>query len=186
MQELRVFRDVTALLAAVRRLAVGRTGVISIDGWDGSGKSSLARDVAAAIHCRYIDLDTYLHANSGGYVEHLRYDELGAHVTAIDSDVCVVEGVCVLDILQRIRVTPTLKIYVKLISAQETWPPDRWLDFGSADEAIADHRATMRLISLASRRAAEAPWDHLEEELITYHHAWHPHETADVYFERIE
>lgn len=158
-------------------------GLIAVDGWDGSGKSTLARALAEADSRQYIELDTCLDRGQGGYLDHIRYAELGQRLVERDAPK-IIEGVFVREVLARLGHAPAMWIYVKLLSRVDTWHPERWFEFESASEAIADHRQTLALFSRASRRPQLV--DGLEEELIEYHFKWRPHEASDVIFERVE
>ncbi|MGE0592689.1 MAG: shikimate kinase [Vicinamibacterales bacterium] len=158
-------------------------GLIAVDGWDGSGKSTLASALAQAVSCEYVEVDKFLERNQGGYLDRIRYPELGARLGEL-TELVVVEGVCLREVLARLGHAPAMSIYVKVLSSVGTWHPGRWCEFESAGEAIANHRQTLSLFARAT--AQPQPIDGLEEELIEYHFKWRPHEVSQLILERVE
>lgn len=68
MIELETSQELAALL---RESGYGRIG---IDGVDGSGKTTLAKNLAEQLDVPLISLDDYLDEKRDGYLDHLRYE----------------------------------------------------------------------------------------------------------------
>src|ERR1051325_4286141 len=95
-------------LGAVGSKSAGRIG---IDGNNGSGKSTLARSLADALACRLFSLDDYLDRNKGGFLAFIDYQRLRADVD--EHKEYVIEGVCLLEVLQRAGLSIDALVYVK-------------------------------------------------------------------------
>lgn len=90
-----------------RRLLIG------IDGRDGEGKSTTARWLAYTLGMPALETDTYLLAGADDYT--LRYDELGRSIASrLSRDrPVIVEGVFLLNTLERVGLAADILIYVK-------------------------------------------------------------------------
>jgi uridine kinase len=81
------YDDVVELARELRgRLPTHGPAIVSVDGWTGSGKSTVAKAVADRIGCACVSLDDYLDRHRGGYLEHLDYPKLKADLVI---DTCV-------------------------------------------------------------------------------------------------
>ena len=103
--------DVEHLVAA---LATSRAKVIAIDGRLGSGKTTLADQLGDRLGHRVIHLDDFVRPRQGSYVAAL---DLEAFTEALSSEAqrqrtLIVEGVCVLAILDMASVAADKLIFV--------------------------------------------------------------------------
>jgi hypothetical protein len=83
--------------------------IIGIDGYYGAGKTTLADALSAAIGIRNAHLDDYLHRHQGSYVSSLRFPDLSV---ALRNLPVIVEGLCLLAVLDQLGMKPDLLIYV--------------------------------------------------------------------------
>src|SRR5690242_17309784 len=83
-----------ALLAALRG-----SRRVGIDGIDGCGKTTLAKIIAAKLGRKLFSLDDYLEKDKGKFIEFIDYAKLCAEADAAGE--YVIEGVCLLRVLQR-------------------------------------------------------------------------------------
>lgn len=166
--------------------------IITIDGFDGVGKSRIAGYLAGELGLTMIGLDDFLEKQKGCFLEALKIDEILSKVTDT-LDVhgrIIVEGCLVESVLERIGTSPNFRIYIMQVTRMWSQPEMEWIkehdalySGKSADELVA------KLEELATR-AAQMPekfggggvgeLPNLERELIRYHAQWRPHDCADV------
>lgn len=164
--------------------------LVTLDGFDGVGKSTIGKALAAQVGAALVGLDSFLNEDRGVFLEELRFDEIAS---AIDVAVqagkrVVVEGCMVDEVLRRVGRRAGFRIYLMRISRTlgvEFDSIDKYDElYGdkSAEELIAEEEET-------ARKAAELPeWfgnsdgkvPSLDIELIRYHRQVRPHDTADV------
>jgi hypothetical protein len=90
--------------------------VSAIDGFQASGKTTLARSLATHWNLQVISADDYLNRNQGGFFAHLKLEELSDALQKTTP--CIFEGLCALQILEAVKVSPDLMIYVKRMTIQ--------------------------------------------------------------------
>jgi hypothetical protein len=175
-----------AVLDLVR---VRRPSVVAIDGCDGSGKSTLARYLATQLERPLFELDTYLDKNLGLYVSAIKFDDLKRDIGKF-SDM-IIEGVCLMEVLRRLDITPDLTIYVKRMHlgvwAEED---DYTLEPDEIDIKLANVKESIRMMEDIGKppgapepRLSEIELG-LEEELIRYHAKYRPQNSSDIIFQR--
>lgn len=152
--------------------------VIGIDGINGSGKSCLAEQLAPLLRAKHINLDDFLNPSQGGFLNHLRYDELRKVISqAMAEGPVIVEGVCLREVLRRLCLEAELHIYIKHNIVCGYWQGGSFLNSGFLDEALAEEKER------ALRDDADT-LSGLRLELINYHHKYLPHENPDFVYER--
>ena len=187
-----VINSVSELAELLTRMLIdGDETIIAIDGMCGSGKSTLAREISQLLGATHIELDNYLNKNLPGFVEHIEYDEVGQAVgnSSKQQKAIIVEGVCVLEILKRLEYKPDVLIYVKRLGQDGSWddeiinfPPDQ-----TAEEVIANlKRSTEMITEMIRVGVSPSNRETVLDEIIRYHYEYHPHEEADVVFERVQ
>lgn len=193
MQE--TFSDPADLTDRLRDL-IGTEGVVvSVDGIDGSGKSNLGRILARRLDAVHIEIDDFLDRKKGGFIDHIRYSELEEAIQSILSEnICIVEGCCALEVLQRLNIIPTVTVYVKRIVAGFLWHDGRFLDkYESSEAAIAGKIEDLEKFQslIPDLENADVENDNgktdltgLRKELIRYHYDYLPHKKAQFIFER--
>ena len=170
-----IYNDEYTLISSIRDLSLKSPSIISIDGVDGVGKSTLSCKIAEELSLPNIEIDTFVQEQQDGYTKYIDYDRLGERIVQdrISNQMIVVEGICVQQVLKKMSLTPDVSVYVKVIDGYGFWmdqirlfPPGK-----SADEMINERK--VKGFSLG----------HVEE-IICYHYTFKPHENADYIFER--
>lgn len=163
-------------------------GLISVDGLDGVGKSTLAQTLSECTGAALVQLDELLRQNQDTFLQALDLVELRRRVRK--KDLVIVEGCTVLAALEKIAMAPDLKIYVVRTSRMLNQPNLEWVD---EHELLLGDRSASELIQEEeeqSRRWVQAPVEFggggspelpgLVKELITYHRDFAPHQSADI------
>lgn len=167
--------DERKMIGVIQNLSFELPKIISIDGVDGVGKSSLAQKMSDESNLQHLEIDNYIQKQQGGYIDHIDYSLLTKSIRQFINakQGIVLEGVCVQQVLKKINLASTVKIYIRMIDEYGLWmhqmllfPPDK-----SADEVIAE------------RKAKRFPLGHMED-IIRYHYTFKPYESADYIFER--
>jgi hypothetical protein len=141
---------------------------VLIDGWLGSGKTTLALTLASHFNGSAIDVDCYLTQQQDKFVEALDINRL---VNDIQQATCpFVSGICMRQVHAIIGNPSALHVYVKRMA---NWG---WAD---EDEALAINGPLHELDKIAPPGAATL-------ETRGYHEKWQPHIIADAVFERFE
>lgn len=164
----RIARSAAEVSVAVTAL-IPRISLIAIDGVPGAGKSTLREQLAKDLGAGEVDLDDFLIRNQGKFVDALRMEDLAAALTSARRPI-VASGICMLQVLHRLKREPDALIYVKRMAI---WG---WAD---ADEVEGSQIEELAAISGLS--------DHemvLELEVRAYHRQFMPQEVAQVVFER--
>ena len=151
-----------------------RATIVGIDGLDNCRKTSLAARIAGHTGHQVINLDSMLDRNRGSYVDFIDIDALRL---AAEGKKVVIEGVCLLRVLERAELDPDLLIYVKR-NRHQLWADEDELGL---NEPLEAHLERLRQFS-AMLRGLEKPESGLGlgEEIIRYHHEFRPHERADI------
>jgi hypothetical protein len=192
---MREVADVNELAQAIRAKVEGRARpVIGIDGADGSGKTFLATEIGTVLNLSVVSVDDFVEKERGNYVEHIQQAELEAALGSAETGV-IVEGVCLLDVVDRLALSADCLVYVKRCDADGFWYEDG--DYGdpsgSADVVIARLSQQLAAVADLSCRFHNEPGDPfagsvtpLREEIIRYHYRARPHERADFVYLRRE
>ena len=173
--EVSVCTDEGKLIRSIENLSLKSPSIVSIDGVDGVGKSTLACKFAEELNLLQIEIDTFVQEQQAGYIDYIKYDRLSESIkqAIIANQVIILEGICVQQVLKKLGLNSYAKVYVKVIDNYGFWmdqirffPPEK-----SADEMIAE------------RKAKRFSLGHVED-IIRYHYTFKPHENADYIFER--
>ena len=107
----------------VRELAYG--DVAAIEGFVGSGKTSLADQLAASTGATAVHLDDFIADGSEElpYWDRLDYKRLAEAITAARSSDqgALVEGICLQVVLRKLDLSPSFGIYVMRVSHTGNW-----------------------------------------------------------------
>src|SRR5437879_5862476 len=96
---------------------------IGIDGADGSGKTYLAHEIGATLNLPVVSLDDFVEKERGNYAKYIRYSDLRAIVAQAHEGV-IVEGICLLDVLNRLGLSADCLVYVKRCDGEGVWYED--------------------------------------------------------------
>jgi hypothetical protein len=172
-------REIKSALEAAEILRTVSAKVIAVDGAHGSGKSHFARELGAAIGFPVVHLDAFLDRNKGEYARYLDYAALSARLSSLDA--VIVEGICALEIFARHGLTADALVYVKRMH-RGLWTEENDLD---VQLGIEDHLAIVRRrIQPIAEKLGESDDLGLADEVIRYHAAHRPHESASLVFLR--
>ena len=150
--------------------------IIGIDGFDGSGKTYLSREIGKKLNIPVLSLDGYLIKGKESYVEHVKYKEISEFIEK-NKNSFIVEGVCLLDVLKKLHLDLDCLIYIKLLDEDGVWR--------------AEEECDIRAFNEETRKSLEdkiKSWNlnDLGKEIIYYHVNNSPVEKANYVFERIE
>ena len=167
MREVENVEEVAEALAGMRR--------IGVDGTDGVGKSTLSKRLGEMIGVPVFALDDFLEKEQGGFVEHIKYDELRASLA--DEGRLLIEGVCLREVLSRAAISVDAFVYVKRYHL-DVWSDECELDI---DEPLEQFIKRER--DLCSRLVGEKLKSFgLGEEIIRYHFQYRPFRDAHVIY----
>ena len=169
--------------------------LISIDGRSGSGKTMLSTEITQQLNIEHINLDDddYLKKKQDEFVDAIKYGSLLSKIEVArkENKPILIEGICIIKILERIKVIPTFKIYVK-----KTIVGGFWLDGTDYDYTIPLENTLQRLeeelkkiTEITSKIDKEDISENCTKEGITietlrYHYEYHPDLEADLIYTR--
>jgi hypothetical protein len=168
--------DVNKLVAHIRDKGYSRIGV---DGTNGAGKSTMAGALARALGLNHVNLDDYLVKKQGGFLDHLKYDDIKQKTSELGC--FVIDGVCLLSVLEKIETPIDCLVYVKRMCHGLWADEDECEVTGEVEDYIRKERETVRLIE-----GSETTPDTLglAEEIIRYHDKYKPHRKAELFYTR--
>ncbi|MGI0011097.1 MAG: hypothetical protein ACREAE_06840 [Nitrosopumilaceae archaeon] len=163
-----------------------RFTVVGIDGKDGVGKSTLAVALANELELELVELDKHLTKNQGGYVDYIRYpvlDEILRNAKRLQISV-IVEGICLIKVLERLMLKPDILIYVKRVMPDGFWYDSYYCEPNEKPEEL------LKSIKESNEKAHQlfgspSKQDDLKFRIIEYHQEYKPTEMADYFFERV-
>ena len=166
--------------------------LIAVDGVDGSGKSSLSKDLSEELGYLHINLDDYLEKNRGNFVKYIKYELLEKKIKSTKNPV-IIEGVCVLDVLKNLKLRPDYLIYIKRMSDFGFWYDDYLCDVkADIDGFIENENLELKKFSevMANINGEEFNSENckipkLREEIIRYHYEFKPHNHANFIFKKL-
>ncbi len=174
--------------------------IISIDGMDGSGKSTLASYLAKHLNMYHmaLDEDKYLITQKGTYVNFIRYDILETDLSEFrdKNQRIIIDGICILEILDNINIKPDLKIYVKNVkrlAASFHWFDGEIFDYSrDVEEVLKEKEDNLKVfIDMEAMMEGREPQtfeskESIFHEIMRYHFKYKPDLNADIIFERTE
>jgi hypothetical protein len=99
-----------------KKIRLSDASLIAIDGLPGAGKTTCAARLSALLTIRAVHLDDYLRRDCIGFTEFLRYEDLRRSLWGRP---VIVEGVCMLDVLDRLELRPDRFVYIKVPFANQ-------------------------------------------------------------------
>jgi hypothetical protein len=95
--------------------------VIGIDGFMSSGKSPLSATLADKLNATHIELDNFFTPPIENYVNDLPIGDIATTLKQHNRDSIVIEGLCLLDVLDRISLQVDVLVYIKRFSEEGIW-----------------------------------------------------------------
>jgi hypothetical protein len=135
-------------------LRAARPKIVAIDGGLGAGKTDVANQLATSLKWNCVHLDAYLFPGRGSFEPSMDYDELQRAIIEADEP-AIVEGVCILAVLQRISLIPNFLVFVDpapqfkdtpkapILDAEVKTYLERFLPRSKADAIIQWEQPTM-------------------------------------------
>ena len=161
-----------------RLLAPGGQRLIAIDGAHGSGKSTLARTLAQAMNAKLVEADRFLTQQQGSYMPNLDCESIAR---AVDPEqLCILDGICMRQILSSSRLTADVHVYVKRM-ARWGWADEDDLMF---DRPVEDHLERLKKNAAPFFDDGHIVQLGLWEEVIRYHANFRPYEICHFVFLR--
>jgi hypothetical protein len=162
---------------------------IGIDGVTGAGKSFLADELSQALEVPVLDVDDYVHRNQGGYVDFVDYPALKSALASIPA--LILNGVCLREVLENLGTGLDGHVYVMRMR-EGMWADEENCVFpdgvDAAIENLVSGTAMMaRHFDEPSHHAGFEQDDEslqLQFEVMRYHAAFVPQESADLVYER--
>lgn len=161
-------------------LRVSGSRLIAIDGTDGSGKTTLAKELASELGVAILHLDDFVVKHRGAYIANLDAVELANSIRQ-SNEGWVLEGVCMLQALEALSLEPDALVYVKRMSH------GHWSDENELAPCIPIEKHLSKLREMFRPIAEEfGETDHLglAEEIIRYHASHLPHQKASIAYLR--
>lgn len=157
--------------------------IIGIDGIDDSGKTYLSKVIGKELKRPVLSLDEYLVKDKETYVENLRYDAISALMKENRLGF-IIEGICLLDILKKLRWHADCLIYIKRINTRGEWlDEDECLITDSIEERIKIIEDRTMMVAKACGHPCSG-LTAFRKEVIRYHHREKPFAAANYIFER--
>jgi hypothetical protein len=171
----------TELLEKIKKQLLLPKGVLlGIDGANGAGKTSLAEKIIEYLPAAIIHIDDFLEKNQGSYLDYIRYGDIEKALIEWrrqGGGLCIIEGVCLLEVVNKIHFEPDFLIYIKLYNGTGDW----------VDASVCDISISLNNILHSIDTAENRPGiGNFDRELARYHHKYHPIEKADWIFSRVE
>lgn len=172
--------------------------VVTFDGFDGVGKSTLAHALAEKSNRELFSLDDFLNKNRNSYLPSLQINELQIAVnqSVRNGSKLILEGCMMRAVMAHIDPYSAFNIYVLRTSRMRMVPEyeharehDVLYGNKSAAEIIANERKNLASFNkfLGSEVFnSEADIPALQKELILYHRKMRPHEHAEAMIKLIE
>ena len=159
-------------------ISLDNTSVIAIDGFQASGKTTLASTLAEKLNMPLISADDYLLKNQGAFFEYLQLEKVSAALRRHER--CIFEGVCCLKILQAVDTDANLLIYVKRMAIWG-WADESELEsFGSVSNSTTESSPLITEMQDPLQINIHNLW----KEVVLYHSQYRPHEVANLVYER--
>ena len=168
--------DIKKLAAFIRDKGYCRIGV---DGTSGAGKSTMASNLSKILGLSYLNLDDFLDKEKGGFLDYLKYEEIRQQT--LETSCFVVDGVCLLSVLEKIETSIDCLVYVKRM-CHGLWADEDECEITEGiEEYIMKEKETIRLLEKTENTPATLG---LAEEIIRYHDKYKPHTKAELFYTR--
>lgn len=151
---------------------LNRPVVVGIEGFSGSGKSSLADALAKKLNALLINTDKYVSGKdeSLSYQNRLNYNLIKSTITnvIVEPSIVIFEGICLRETLRRLGTTANFMVYVKHVAENGLWHDGFHLEDYQTDVKIFEN--------------CKEP----NRSDFIYHLKEHPQEQANIVFHRVD
>ena len=185
-------RNTSNISEIVTLLRIPGLRLIGIDGTDGSGKSTLASSLSKELDCSHVNIDDHIAKNPGQYFSHVHCDGLQRQLDETKGPI-IIEGVCLLAVLERLQRSLDKLIYVKRVSDYGSWYDEDDCEVSeNIDNFMNKKKEGLQKFAWAEAciEGKDVPdninFPELTEEIIRYHYTYRPHEKADIIYKRID
>jgi len=141
----------------------------------------------------HINIDDYLEDNCGQFVEFLKIKEIKETISNTKKAI-IIEGVCLLAVIEKLRLDLGILIYIKRTSSFGMWHDEKECDVQiDIEEFIKNKNEDLRRFAEAEASIEGRSFDpdenflpQLKEEIIRYHYKYKPHRKADLIYKRVD
>ncbi|MCX5965107.1 MAG: hypothetical protein NT070_18850 [Cyanobacteria bacterium] len=98
--------DIQSLVAEIN---LRKPSITVVDGYPGTGKSTIGSLISKSLDIPLVSLDSYLNPNQGKYLSSIRYEYLKQ---TLQKRPLIVEGICSLEILSRLHESYDCLVYI--------------------------------------------------------------------------
>ncbi|MDH5821798.1 hypothetical protein QFW77_02145 [Luteimonas sp. RD2P54] len=151
-------------------------GIVGIDGLTASGKSWAAHQLCSKLGWPIIGCDSFVRNGKLFYPQILDLAALKSALEHAQRPV-LVEGVMLRLVLQAIGFSATHNVYVRRCNIDGSLCSPEFFESFSAADMMAAENELCRLIGIKDNEPI------LARELISYHEAFRPYESADIVFD---
>jgi len=153
-------------------------GIVGVDGLTGSGKSWTAQHLSTSLGWTLVACDSFVRHGKLFYPHVLDLSALRATLHNSQKPL-IVDGVMLRLVLQAIDTPATHNIYTRRRNPDGSLHSPEFFESFSAPDMIAAKNELCRLIGINDNDPI------LARELISYHEAFRPFESADLVFENL-
>ena len=132
--------EVASISDLMRALENRGASIIGVDGYLGAGKTTVATRLSEQTGYACVHLDDYLDPKKAGFVENLDLSALDK--TLRGKRPLIIEGLCLLGVLDRFQINVDFLVYVAGISPSRTDFDDKIFD--ETDKYLQTYRSTIR------------------------------------------
>ncbi|RXK89141.1 hypothetical protein EST62_00960 [Chlorobaculum sp. 24CR] len=170
--------DVNQLAAHIRDNGYYRIGV---DGMSGVGKSTLAASLARLLGLSHINLDNYLDKGRGGFRDYLKYEAIKQNASELEC--FVIDGVCLLSVLEKAETSVDCLVYVKRMS-YGCWADEADCEVQGDVEVYIKNQRNSPIGHFIEGAETSLGTLGLDEEIIRYCAKYKPHLKANIFYLR--
>ena len=153
--------------------------IISIDGVGDTGKTTLANLIIEKFGGEHIEVDNYLTEGKGKYIPFIQYKSLKKdflYAQARHPTLLIIEGLCILAILKKLKIGSHLSVYIKQIDKDGSWE----------DERICDENNDLaETVAYIGKYESLPGIGDADRERARYHFNFHPISNASLVLHRI-
>lgn len=140
--------------------------LISIDGDQGAGKTTLAKEIGSQFGGVVVDVDEYLLRNGSPYLEQVRWAELTQVLQRNKDDNLIISGVLLEYVMGRMQIIPTYRIFMRHCM-NGSWDYLHWVNH---TDGLPHSRLSREIVSYYR---SIKPWMRADEEVTLFGHHVH-------------